>query len=406
MTFITESELNHYVQPLLCTDELPAREVFIAATFSQLCEPGDRSFSALGAPLGADRLLELLIARADALTVLTKLEPLQVQEVEQVFEQPFEEIWQGACQRWLPRLNRADVFASLDQAKALGARLVPRFSAFYPAGLEDLGDGQPPLLWVLGDAGLLNKPAMVSIVGSRNTSSYGRAVASDLGVVAADNGIVTVSGGAFGIDACVHQATISAGGQTIAAMAGGIGRLYPPSNKPLLESVAKTGALFSEMPPGVAPAKWRFLMRNRLIAAMGMATVVVQAGLKSGSINTANTALQLGRRVAIVPGQLNSAYSIGCHNFLNDKLGLVELIADAKNLPDLLGERSGAGSLPPGLGTLETRALDAFVAGVNTFEQVLREAGLTSKEGMRALGSLEMEGLVTRVGSGYKRVAK
>jgi DNA processing protein len=406
MTLITESELKHFVEPLLCTDELSAREVFIAATFSQLCEPGDRSLAALGAPLGNGRLLELLIVRADAQTVLALLEPWQVQEVEQVFEQPFSEIWQAACERWLPRLNRADVFASLDQAKALGAHLVPRFSQFYPSGFEDLGDGQPPLLWVLGDAGLLNRPATISIVGSRNTSSYGRAVASDLGVVAADNGIVTVSGGAFGIDACVHQATISAGGQTIAAMAGGIGRLYPPSNKPLLESVAKTGVLFSEMPPGVAPAKWRFLMRNRLIAAMGKATIVVQAGLKSGSMNTANTALELGRRVAVVPGQLNSAYSIGCHNFLNEKLGLVELIADAKELPRLLNDRSEVDSLPPGLGTLETRALDSFVAGVNSFEQLLRESGLTSKEGMRALGSLEMEGLVTRVGSGYKRVAK
>ena len=406
MTLITESELKHFVQPLLCTNELPAREVFIAATFSQLCEPGDRAFAALGVPLGAGQLLELLISRAQAKAVFAILEPYQVQEVEQVFEQPFAEIWQAACERWLPRLNRADVFASLDEAKALGAHLVPRFSKFYPAGFEDLGEGQPPLLWVLGDPALLSNPSMISIVGSRNTSQYGRAVASDLGVVAADNGIVTVSGGAFGIDAFVHQATVSAGGQTIAAMAGGIGRLYPPSNRSLLESVAKTGAVFSEMPPNVAPAKWRFLMRNRLIAAMGRATVVVQAGLKSGSMNTANRALELGRRVAVVPGQLNSAYSIGCHNFLNEKLGLVELITDPKNLPVLLTDRTATGELPPGLGTLETRALDAFRAGVNTFEQVLREAGLTSKEGMTALGSLQMEGLVVRVGSGYKKVPK
>jgi len=227
-------------------------------------------------------------------------------------------------------------------------------------------------------------------------------------VVAADNQIVTVSGGAFGIDATVHQATLAAGGLTVAAMAGGIARLYPVANRELLERITDTGAVISEVAPNVAPAKWRFLMRNRLIAAMGKATIVVQAGPSSGSINTASTAVGLGRRVAVVPGPMNSVYSAGCHNFLNKHLGLVELVTDPQCLPQLIRNSLDdfQDSLPAGMGALETRALDAFAAGENQLHQILRESGLTQKEGYLALGSLELLGLIERFGSGYRRVAK
>ena len=135
---------------------------------------------------------------------------------------------------------------------------------------------------------------------------------------------------------------------------------------------------------------------------------MVQAGLKSGSINTATTAVALGRRVAVVPGPMNSVYSAGCHIFLNKHLGLVELVTDPQGLPALLKDPLDVADSPSsaGLGVLETRALDAFVSGENQLNQVLKESGLTAKEGYLALGSLELLGLVERFGSGYRKVAK
>lgn len=406
MTLISQAELEHFVRPLSPDSDVDLKALFMAATFSQLCEPGDKAFAILTGFFEGTQLLESLVAREDWQKVANRLGNKRVQELEGELSQPLESLWKDCCQRWLPRLSKTEVLASLDQGKALGIKLVSSDSDFYPVGFHSLMDAKPAVLWVLGDPGILSNPRMISIVGSRNTSSYGRGVATDLALVASDSQIVTVSGGAFGIDATVHQATLAAGGQTIAAMAGGLARLYPAANHELLKSVARTGAVISELPPSVAPAKWRFLMRNRLIAALGKATVVVQAGLKSGSINTANRASELGRRVAVVPGPINSAYSIGCHNLVNQKLGLIEVLSSVHQLPDLLNPVIDAKELPPGLGVLETRMLDAFGTGVNYLPELLKESGLTSSEAFLALGSLELEGLTERVGAGYRRVAK
>lgn len=408
MTILTQAELAHHVQPLLCSAEDNPTDAAMKAVFSQLCEPADTSCGALTQQLGYEGLLDLLLARATAAQLLNQLQHHQVEEIEERFQRDLASVWQDSCERWLPRLNKREFLANLDHAKALGLKLLARDSHWYPSRLQVLGNGQPSVLWTKGNVNLLSAPATVAIVGSRNTSVYGRNVATDLAVVAADHNIVTVSGGAYGIDACAHRGSLQAGGQTIAAMAGGLGRLYPQANLDLLNHIGEQGLLIAELPPMVAPAKWRFLKRNRLIAALGDATVVVQAGLKSGAMNTADKAAELGKVVAVVPGQINSAYHIGCHRFANEHPN-TQLVTSVADLPYLLPGRLGGPELQgamAGIGVLETRALDALADGENSFEQVLKESGLTGSEGAIALGSLELEGLVRRVGAGYVRVAK
>lgn len=401
----TAAELEHHLRPLLCEQEVNAQEAAAAAVFSHLCEPGDQAHNLFLEHIDQSALLQLLVARASAKAASAAFETFQVQQIEESFGQPFEVLWRESCERWLPRLSKNEFIANLDHAKALGLRLVPKPSHFYPNRFEVLEAGQPDVIWAKGNVDLLNAPAIVAIVGSRNTSVYGRNVATDLAVVAADHNIVTVSGGAFGIDACAHQASLDAGGATIAVMAGGLGRLYPMANLELLQNVAREGLLISELPPKVAPAKWRFLMRNRLIAALGDATVMVQAGIKSGAMSTARKAQDLHKTVAVVPGQINSAFHIGCHRFVNE-FGGTQLITNSADLPYLLKATGNLGPLPPnGLGVLETRAFDAFQPGENSFEQLLKESGLTSNEGAIALGSLQLEGLVERFGAGYRKVA-
>jgi DNA processing protein len=244
----------------------------------------------------------------------------------------------------------------------------------------------------------------LALVGSRSTNHYGIEVTAQLVATAVSNEITVVSGGAFGIDAAAHSATLRQGGQTIAVMAGGVDRLYPRSNQSLLEEVVSHGLVVSEVPPGVVPAKWRFLMRNRLIAALGLGTVVVQAGKTSGSLNTARHALDLSRPVAVVPGPWDSAHSVGCHRFLNEFPGLVTLLSRPADLPGFLGLGNEEEPSLPGLGTLETRALDTFGAAPMQVWEVQRLSGLTNTEVQIALGSLELSGHIGRVGAAFRRI--
>ncbi len=142
-----------------------------------------------------------------------------------------------------------------------------------------------------------------------------------LGVV--DAGLAVVSGGAFGIDTAAHRAAVTGGGSSVAALACGIDRAYPAANAPLLQRISAAGAVISEYPPGTTPARHRFLVRNRLLAALGEVTVVVEASRRSGSLSTASAAAHLGRTVMAVPGPVTSAMSVGCHLLLRDRFALL-----------------------------------------------------------------------------------
>jgi DNA processing protein len=412
----SEVEYQNLVQPLLAVDcvagDAAERERHVAlVAFSLLCEPSDRLPALLAEHIALPALLELLIARADGVALTRQLGANAAAEIEDALQDSLANVWQQACERWIPRLNKDAVLRALTWmgmgASGIAAphRLVLKDTDAYPLGLNDLANHQPPVLWCVGDTDLLLREAAVAIVGTRQASLYGSNVTRDLGAVAAAADVVTVSGGAFGIDAIVHQSAIQLAGPTMAVMAGGLGRLYPRSNLQLLEQVGVSGLLLSEVPPDVAPAKWRFLMRNRLIAALGRATVVVEAGRTSGAISTANHALTLGREVAVVPGSIESSRSTGCHDFLNNNPESVRLLARPQQLIELAGLGNPADLLAESanLGRLEVRALDTFGNSLLQAWEVQRLAGLTVRETQIALGSLESLGLVKRVGVGYRR---
>lgn len=211
-------------------------------------------------------------------------------------------------------------------ARACGAYLLVPEDDLWPAALDDLGERAPYGLWVRGDSARLKDLSLVSslaLVGSRDSSPYGNSCTQQLAGQLAAQGKTIVSGGAYGIDAQAHAAALATASgplPTLALMAGGLDRLYPRSNSGLLEAVVEQGLLASEIPLGQSPTRWRFLQRNRLIAALASATVVVEARWRSGALNTAHHALELGRRLYAVPGPITSPNSEGCHRLLKDGL--------------------------------------------------------------------------------------
>ncbi len=173
----------------------------------------------------------------------------------------------------------------------------------------------------------------MTITGARAATGYGEHVAVELASDLASTERIVVAGRAYGIDRAAHSAALAAGGQTIAVLTGGLDRLYPAGNHELLERIGDVGLLVSEMAPGAAPTKWRFLARNRILGAISGATVIVEAGYRSGSLNVAARAAQIGRPVGAVPGPVTSAASSGTHRLLRE--GIASIITDAGDVNTL-----------------------------------------------------------------------
>jgi DNA processing protein len=249
---------------------------------------------------------------------------------------------------WQARLPDADASRLMDNAVAVGARFVCPGDAEWPAALADLvraGDagstdrrgGVPFGLWVRGAGDLGSMvDASIAIVGSRASTAYGDRVAGELAYECASRGMTTVSGGAYGIDAAAHRGVLSRARPTVAVLAGGIDKLYPSGNASMLRRIAEDGVLVAEAAPGAAAQKSRFLVRNRLIAAMTLGTVVVEAARRSGSLNTARWALDIGRPVMGVPGPVTSTMSEGVHELLRQPGSL--LITDADQVIEHVSE--------------------------------------------------------------------
>lgn len=214
--------------------------------------------------------------------------------------------------------------AEITAAKAAGARLLCFGDTNYPLNLMQLKTA-PPVLWALGDLSLLSRPS-VAMVGARNASSLGMRMAATLARDLGRAGHVIVSGLARGIDTAAHQATLDSG--TIAVVAGGVDTIYPAENKALTQSIAQTGLILSEHPMGMTPQARHFPARNRIIAGLSRATVVIEAAAKSGSLITARDALDLGREVLAVPGHPLDARASGCNLLIRDGALLIRHAED------------------------------------------------------------------------------
>ena len=357
---------------------------------SRLGEPGNLKMAGLVAELGAERLYAELLAGRD------------------------------------PRDARADVAArladieperDLERAGRLGMRWLVPGDPEWPTVLDDLdaieplqGMGRAPLgLWVRGPLRLDALPDPVAIVGSRSATTYGTDVAAELGAGVALAGGSVVSGAAFGIDQAGHRGALAAGGPTVAVLACGADRAYPAAHQRLLDHLAEHGAVVSELAPGCAPTRLRFLARNRIIAALSRGTVVVEAAVRSGALNTAGWALRLNRPVMGVPGPVTSAPSEGVHQLIRS--GAATLVTRPEDVLELTA-RSGEhlADVPQApetprdrLSRRQQRVLEAVpLRQPAEIDSVARTAGIGAAEVASTLEGLLRRGLVEQLPTGWR----
>jgi DNA processing protein len=328
-----------------------------------------------------------------------------------------ERIRRGAVSRTLAEytIARREIDCAQDDLDVLqrrGGRLVTpdddewpllAFTAFDGAAVrERQRAGLPLALWVTGPV-RLDEAAQraAAVVGTRAATAYGEHVAADLSAGLAEREVTVISGGAYGIDGSAHRAALASDGQTVAVLAGGIDVLYPAGHSALLHRVGSSGLLVTEYPPGVRPARHRFLTRNRLVAALSSATVVVEAGLRSGAANTASWARALGRVVCAVPGPVTSAASAGCHVLLRNG---AELVTRADEIIEIVGragefaEDSHHPSGPlDGLTDTERQVYEALpVRGARSPDEIAVSSGLPPAAVLGPLAMLEIAGLARR----------
>lgn len=367
-------------------DSDDAEDSLARIAWSVIAEPGDGVAGALVRALGAADALRLALedtAPSPLLRVPRDSEGLSDGRA-----------MREALARWRPRAQIAAVEAAVRNAAQVSATLVLPGDPVWPRGIDDLGDHAPGALWVRGDPKFLVFGPHVSIVGARASTSYGEHVAGEIAGDLAATGAVVVSGGAYGIDGAAHRAALGVGGSTVAFLAGGVDRAYPSGHQQLLARIARDGAVVSELPCGAAPTKWRFLARNRLIAALGDATVVVEAGWRSGSLNTAGHAASLGRPLGAVPGAVTSAASAGCHRLLREYDA--RCVTSAAEVRELWGGGTGGSGKEEPADRVDPdriRLCDALSTRTpRTVLELARMSGLSAERVTGLLGILALEG--------------
>ncbi|MGW0536164.1 DNA-processing protein DprA [Streptomyces sp. NPDC003032] len=296
----------------------------------------------------------------------------------------------------------------LETARDTGARFVCPGDVEWPSPLDDLGDARPIGLWVRGRPSLrIWALRSVAVVGARACTEYGAHMAACLGAGLAERGWVVVSGGAYGVDGAAHRGALGAGGATVAVLACGVDRPYPRGHAGLIGRIAEQGLVVGELPPGDHPTPSRFILRNRVIAALTRGTVVVEAAYRSGALATARSAQELGRFTMGVPGPATSGLSAGVHELLR---GEGVLVTDAAEVVELVG---GMGELAPErrgpvmprdlLAPEAARVLAALPArGRATARDIAVGAGTTGDDAVGRLYELQSLGFVERHGDGWQ----
>ncbi len=402
------------------------------AALSRLIEPSDTVGQALVAAAGPETAALVAAGRQRAGNALRRevgalLEERGVRGTERIFAE--------ALERWQPRAADLAPQRDLQTVHRFGGRMLVPEDTDWPSALADLGQAMPFCLWSRGNGTIPELGQCLALVGSRDATSYGLAITGDLAAGLVQRGRTVISGGAYGIDAQAHRSALAVGGiqqgsetraarggnrpsgagstepPTIAVLAGGVDRFYPAGNDDLLRAVSETGLILSEVPPGSAPTRWRFLQRNRLIAALAAATVVVEARWRSGALNTAHHAAELGRGVGAVPGSVYSANSAGCHRLMRE--GSAVCVSDAAEILELSDpfvlagdaegpDRAGVLADHDGLTVEDILLLDALPVRKAVPPQKLSAVAGLSPAAVRAgLARLELSGLARRTGEGF-----
>ncbi|MFI8929885.1 DNA-processing protein DprA [Streptomyces sp. NPDC053474] len=367
-------------------DPVPDEERLARVALTRVLEPGD--------PVGGWWLREW-----GAAAVLGRLE-----EGEEMLPGVSARRWEGLR----ARAGRVRPARDLEVAAAAGARFVTPADAEWPAQLDDLGDARPVGLWVRGRPSLrIWALRSVALVGARACTEYGAHMAASLGAGLAERGWVVVSGGAYGVDGAAHRGALGAGGATVAVLACGVDRPYPRGHTQLIGRIAEQGLVVGELPPGDHPTPSRFVLRNRVIAALTRGTVVVEAAYRSGALVTARAARELGRFTMGVPGPATSGLSAGVHELLR---GDAILVTDAAEVAELVGDM---GELAPRrrgpvvprdlLAPGAARVLAALPArGAAAVSEVARGAGTSADDAVARLYELRSLGFVEREGDGWQ----
>lgn len=369
------------------------QERLARVALNSLAEPGDRRLALLVAGLGAVEVHQRLLAACDLDGIATDV---------------------------AARLAAIDPGRTLEQAERMGIRFVVPGDAEWPDQLLDLDrigslnerGGAPLGLWVRGPLPLGELTGSVAVVGSRSATGYGTSVAADLAAALARSGRAVVSGAAFGIDQAAHRGALGGGGATVAVLACGVDRVYPKGHEQLLGYLAAEAAVIAEAPPGWTQTRIRFLARNRLIAALTGGTVVVEAALRSGALNTANWAGRLHRQVMGVPGPVTSAPSQGVHELIRS--GAATLVSCGEDIAELLAAagqdlpapRRGPERVRDRLTARQQQVLDAVpVVRAASVSSIARTSGVAEAEVAATLAMLLEADLVTRRGGDWRLAA-
>ena len=328
---------------------------------------------------------------------------------------------EAALSRWRLRLPWLPDDGQVEAARRDGIRLVCPADPEWPGGLDELGPARPYALWLRGHADLrLACLRSVSMVGARAATGYGAHIAGEIAADLGERGWVIVSGGAYGIDAAAHRGALVTGAVTIAVLACGVDYAYPAGHAGLFAEIAAHGLVLSEWPPGRHPARLRFLVRNRTIAALACGTVIVEAGERSGALNTARHAAQLGKPLMAVPGPVTSAQSAGCHRIIrewgatcvtraDDIIEMLSPLIVSDPLTHAYPPRhpgpAAAASAPTRdeLDLDSARVLDALPArGAAGTSTIAAEAGVDLDTVLRCLGLLAGSGFIERCDRGWR----
>lgn len=387
-------------------DDAETRATFARAAWTMIAEPGDGVAGFVVDALGPAEALSAVLERVGPTELQRRIlaagwsgGPGLVETSETSTDTspatPGSRALGNALDRWMPRLVAADLVTACEAAVAVAARLVVPGGVGWHPGLTELGMHAPHALWVRGAAGAASAGGrMIALVGARAASGYGEHVTLEAAAGLADRGFTIVSGAAYGIDGAAHRAALGSGGVTVAYLAGGVDRPYPSGHDGLIRRIIEErGAIVSESPCGSTPTKWRFLQRNRLIAAASAATVVLEAGSRSGSINTAGHAATLGRPLGAVPGPVTSPASAGCHRLIREYAATC--VTNAEQMAELAGWTAADAESAVFSSPSERRVRDAMSArSPRTIDAIAKASGLGPAEVMGVLGTLDLSGAV------------
>ena len=305
--------------------------------------------------------------------------------------------------------GQVDIEAQLAALAAVDADIVPVTDLRYPPLLRSIYD-PPPLLYVRGDPALLSQ-AQLAVVGSRNASAAGLRAAAALAGQATAAGLHITSGLAQGIDGAAHRGALTAGGRSIAVVATGIDRVYPARHRELARELERRGCLASEFPPGMAPLRYNFPRRNRIISGLSLGVLVVEAALRSGSLITARTAMEQGREVFALPWSICHPGGAGCLRLIRDGAKMVELVQDILEelgpmytlQQELLPARERSNPAGPELSAGQKSLLRLIGCDPVSVDELSQLSALPVARLMAELSYLELQGVVTRATGGYIR---